>query len=130
VVPPISAQQARADLELPLLLDLGPLTNTISEVVELGPSDISPGSDLDAIDDRRMDRESPLDSNAEAKFADSESLADAASLTLDDHTLEKLNALSITFNDADMHLQRVASGKVWYVVAKILQIDKIGGLHV
>ena len=52
VVPPISAQQATADLELPLLLDLGPLPDPITQVVKLGPTDVAASGDLDAIDDR------------------------------------------------------------------------------
>ncbi len=43
---------AAAGSELPLLLDLGTLTDAVAEVVELGPTDVTAGPDLDAVDDR------------------------------------------------------------------------------
>ena len=44
--------RAVAGSELPLLLDLGALTDAVAEVVELGPTDVATGPDLDAVDDR------------------------------------------------------------------------------
>ena len=41
-----------AGSELPLLLYLGSLTNTITQVVELGSADVTTGPYLDAINNR------------------------------------------------------------------------------
>ena len=125
----ILSRISAAGSELPLLLDLGPLPDTVAQVVELGSADVTTGPDLDAVDDRRVDREGPLNPNTEAELADCEGLTDSAALALDDHALEQLDPLAVALDNTDVHLEGVAGAEVGNIVAEALVIDEIGGLH-
>src|SRR5207253_4594080 len=100
-----------------LFLDLGSLAGAVPQVVELGPTDVAPGHGLDAGDDRRVDGKRPLHTDAEADLADGEGLPGAAPLAADDRTLEDLDSLAISLDDAHVHLQGVARPEVGDVVA-------------
>ena len=91
----ILSRISAAGSELPLLLHLGSLTNTIAQVVELGSADVATGPDLDAVDNRRVDREGPLNPDTETELANRERFADSAALALYDHALEQLHALAV-----------------------------------
>ena len=125
----ILSRSTAAGSELPLLLHLGSLTNTIAQVVELGSADVATGPDLDAVDDRRVDREGPLNPDTETELANRERFADSAALALYDHALEQLHALAVALDHADVHLEGIAGVEVRNVVTKVLVIDEIGGLH-
>src|SRR5450759_4494012 len=52
-----------------LLLDLGSLTAQVAQVVQLGATHVTAGDDLDLLDDRAVQREGALDTDAEADLA-------------------------------------------------------------
>src|SRR4051794_39623013 len=62
------------------LLDLGGLPTQVAEVVQLRPADVTTGHDLDLLEDRRVEREGSLDTDAEGDLADGEGTADAGTL--------------------------------------------------
>ena len=70
----------------------GPLADAVAQVVELRAAHVTAGRDLDPLDLRRVQRERPLDTDAEGLLADGERLAGAVALTLDDDALEDLGA--------------------------------------
>src|ERR1700749_808115 len=77
-----------------LLLDLGRLPRTSPQVVQLGPAHVAPGHDLDLGDDRRVERERPLDPDLKAQLPDGERLLQARALAGDHVTLEDLDPLA------------------------------------
>src|SRR5689334_23563959 len=62
----------------------------LAQVVELGATYVTDLDDLDLLDLRRVQRERPLDADAERLLADRERLARAGALALDDDALEDL----------------------------------------
>src|SRR4051794_13685623 len=112
-----------------LLLDLGSLTRAFPQVVELGPPDVAPGHDLDLGDDRRVDRERPLDADAEADLPHRERLARPGTLAADNGTLEDLDPLAVALHDPHVHLEGVAGRELRDVVAQAGAIDDVGGVH-
>ena len=72
------------------LADAGALAHPAAQVVELGPPHVPARGHLDPLDLRRVQRERPLDADAERLLADRERLAGAVALTLDHDPLEHL----------------------------------------
>ena len=72
--------------------DPGRLADPAAQVVELGPAHVAAGGDLEFLDLRRVQRERPLDADAEGLLADGEGLARARALALEDDALEDLGA--------------------------------------
>ena len=67
-----AAYTVGAGSDLPLFTDLGLLPYPITQVVELGPADVAAANDLDAFDDRRVQREGPFHADPEADLPDGE----------------------------------------------------------
>src|SRR3954466_6920629 len=111
----MSATQSPSDLAP--LLDLGGLPTEVAQVVQLGPADVAAGHDLDLLEDRRVERERPLDTHAEGDLADREGAADAGALHPDHHALEDLDAGARAFGDLDVDLDGVSGPEVGEVVA-------------
>src|SRR5581483_6689352 len=88
--------------------------DTVAEVVELGAARNAAPLDLDLRDFRRVQRELPLDALAGDDAADGEHLAAAAARAGDDGAGEDLNALILAFEDASVHIDGVANGKLWH----------------
>ena len=74
-----------------LLFDLGGLPDAIAQVVELGPTDIATGDDLDLGEDRGVHGEGALDADAEADLAHGEGLAQAIALTADSSVVTSIS---------------------------------------
>src|SRR4051812_5960390 len=112
-----------------LFLDFRGLPDAVAQVVELRSAHVAAGDDLDLGQGRRVDREGPLDPDAEAHLADREGLAGAAALAAYHRALKHLHALAVALDDADVHLQRVARGELGDVVAQLGAVDEIGAVH-
>ena len=76
-----------------------------------------------------MQGEGPLDPDAETQLPDSEGLTHPAALATDHHALEHLHALAAALGHADVDLQGVTGSEGRHIVAEMLLIDDIGGLH-
>src|SRR5215208_692613 len=100
-----------------LLLDLGGLAAQVAQVVELGAADVAAGDDLDALEDRRVEREGALDTDAEGDLADREGAADAGAVHADHHALEDLDAGAGALDDLHVHLDGVTGPEGREVVA-------------
>src|SRR5581483_748735 len=69
-----------------------PLADAAAEVVELRPPDVAAGHDLEPLDLGRVDRERPLDADAERLLADGEGLARALAAASYHDPLEHLGS--------------------------------------
>src|SRR3954463_8205672 len=103
--------------DLAAFLDLGGLPAQVAQVVQLGPADVAAGHDLDLLEDRRVEREGPLDTHAEGDLADREGAADAGALEADHDALEDLDARARALGDLDVDLDGVAGAELGKVVA-------------
>ena len=92
-------------------LDAGRLSGEVAKVVELGAADAATTNDGDRCDHRAMRREDALDTDAAGNLADSERLADATAATGDADTFERLEALLVTFFDANVDADRVTGAE-------------------
>ena len=110
-------------------LDLRPLTNAITQVVELGSTHVAAGIELDLLDVRGVHGKGALHAYAVAELADGERLAKARTLALDDVALENLGAFLVTFDDADVHLQVVAGAEGGDVVPQAGFVDEVCCVH-
>src|SRR3954453_2092812 len=116
-------------LGLPALTDLRLLTAQPAEVVELGPSYVAAGHDLDAVDDRSVHGERPLHTDAKADLANGERLAHTAILAADDHTLEVLHAGPVALHHSYADVERVARSEGRDVVAQGGSVDAVERVH-
>ena len=80
-------------------------------------------------DGGRVHREGPLDTNPEGDLPNRERLADPTAGTTDDDPLEDLNALTISLDHTDMHLDRVARSEIGDIVAQEGLLDQIRLVH-
>jgi len=103
-------------LVVALFLDLGRLTDAITQVVELGTTNVASSHDLDLVDGGAVLREGSLDTDAEAELANLEGLASASATNGDDNTLEHLHTLAATFDDLHVDLDGVAGSEIGDVI--------------
>src|SRR5688500_5237458 len=103
--------------DLATLLDLGRLAAQVAQVVQLRATDVTAGDDLDLLEDRRVEREGPLDTHAEGDLADGEGTADAGALHANDDALELLYAGTAALDDLYVDVHGVAGAEVGDVVA-------------
>src|SRR5690606_2657009 len=112
-----------------LLADLGGLAAQFAQVVQLGPSHVTAGDDLDVVDDRAVQGERTLDPHAEADLANRERLAHTATLATDHDALEHLHTLAVALDHVDVDLDGVAGAEVGDVVAKARGVNGVQGVH-
>src|SRR6185503_1038418 len=112
-----------------LFLDARRLAGQVAQVVELGAANPPAADHRDVGDHGAVEREDALDTDAVGDLSDREAFADAATATRDAHALERLNALLVSFLDADVHAERVAGTKGRHVAAQpgFLSFDE--GVH-
>ena len=106
--------------------DSGGLSDPAPQVVELRPAHVSAGGDLEFLDLRRVQRERPLDADAEGLLADRERLARARALALEDDALEDLGAAAVALDhlEVDAHaIARVEAGKTLPQLAPLDAVD-------
>src|SRR4029079_479414 len=84
------------------------LADPAAQVVELRAVDVADRGDLDLLDLRRVERERPLDADAERLLPHREGLARAGSLPLEHDPLEDLHAAARALDDLEVHAHRVA----------------------
>ena len=92
-------------------LDASRLAGEVAQVVELGAADASTADYRDGRDHRAVRREDALDTDAARDLADRERLADATAAAGDADTFERLEALLVTFFDADVDADRVTGAE-------------------
>ena len=92
-------------------LDAGRLAGEVAQVVELRATDAATADDRDGGDHRAVRREDALDTDSARDLADRERFADATAAAGDAHTFERLEALLVTFFDADVDANRVTGAE-------------------
>lgn len=93
---------------LDCFLDLGSLSDSASEVVQLSSANLTASYDLYLFNNGRVYREYSFDSAAVSYSSYSEGLVDTAVLLSDDRTLEYLDSGLVTLSDPYMYLYSVA----------------------
>src|SRR5207253_3339831 len=81
------------------------------QIVQLGAADATTAHDRDLGDHRAVDREDALDTNAVRDFADGERGAHSTAALGDADAFESLESFLVTFADADIDTQGVASAE-------------------
>ena len=87
------------------------LADLPAQVVELRPPHVAAGGHLELLDLRRVQRERPLDADAEGLLAHGERLARAAALALDHDALEDLGAAAVPLDHLEVNAHAVARGE-------------------
>src|SRR5581483_447488 len=119
----------RRAVPVALLADARLLADPAAQVVELRAVDVADGRHLDLLDLRRMQRERPLDADAERLLADGERLARAGALALDDDALEDLEARARAFDDPEVDADAVAGFEPGTALAQLALLDRLDGVH-
>ncbi|EGE57286.1 hypothetical protein RHECNPAF_4460058 [Rhizobium etli CNPAF512] len=91
--------------------DTGRLAATVAEVIELGATDLTAADDVDAFDQRRVDREYALDTFAVGDLANGEVFLQAAAGAGDADAFIGLNAGTVAFRDLHVDADGVARGE-------------------
>lgn len=89
-------------------LDTCSLAAQVTQVIELCAADLAAADNIDVIDDRCVQRENALDTDAEADLSYCDRFTRTAVLAGDDNAFKNLKALLIRLLDADVHLDGVA----------------------
>ncbi len=92
-----------------LFFDSGCFTSPLSQVVQLGASDVTAALDCDFFNAGRIDQEDTLDADALEYAANGNCFADSGTTAFDDYAFVALDALFGTFNDFDEDLDGVAN---------------------
>src|SRR5438876_2171316 len=101
----------------------------LTQVVELRPAHRTARDDLDAVDAQRVHREGALHPDPVRRLADREGLAARAALAADDRALEDLDALLVALDDAYVHAHGVARLEGGHLLAELLGLDAVDGVH-
>src|SRR6476469_2471673 len=112
-----SQQLAGSGSGLPALLDLGCLAAQVAQVVQLRAADVTTGDDLDLLEDRGVQRERALDTDADGDLADGERAAHTGAVHADHDALEDLDAGAVALDDLDVDLDGVTGAEGRDVVA-------------
>src|SRR2546421_2762079 len=110
------------------LADARRLAGTRAQVIELGAAHVALPLHLDRGDERRIGLEGALDALARGDLAHDEGGVEAAVALRDHHALEGLHALSLAFDDVDVHEHRVARREVGNLSCEPLDLFLLDGL--
>ena len=102
------------------LLDAGGLAGEMAQVVELGAANAAAANHGNAGDHWAVHREDALDANTTRDLADGEGGADSAAADGEANAFERLEALLVTFFDADVDANGVTGAEWWQVGAEPL----------
>src|SRR5690606_33531379 len=94
-----------------LFLDTRCLTTELTQVVQLGLANIAATLQLDRFDLAAKRLEGTLHTNAVGYLTDSERRVQTAVATTDDHALERLQTLTLTFNNLHLNYDRIAGAE-------------------
>ena len=101
-------------------LNLGALTNSITEIEELGTSNLTASDNLYLLNSGRVDGEGLLNAATVSNVANGEGLGDAATVLADNGTLKNLNSLSGTLFDLVVNLYGVTNVELGNLSLKLL----------
>ena len=121
-------EQRRLRARVLALADARAAADAAAQVVELRAPDVAAAGDLDPLDLRRVDRERPLDADAERLLADGERLADAGALALEHRALEHLRTAAGALDDLEVDLDAVPRVEVGDAFAQLLALEILDDL--
>ena len=108
-----------------LLLDLSGLAHAVTQVVQLGTTNLALADGLDHSHIGRMQGEDLLAANAVGDPANRDGLTDAAMLAGNDNAFEHLDTLTRTFLDAHMHTNGVAYLNLGQLFLHVLAVQSL-----
>ena len=112
-----------------LLLDLGALAHAATQIVQLGPADLTVADDLNGIDRGRVHREHLLHAHAVGDTADGDGLLNAAVLLSNDSTLENLDTLAGALLDFHVDTYSVADFDGGYFAGQGFFVQFLNEIH-
>ena len=122
-------QDGGSGVEL-LFLDLGGFADFVSEIVELGASDMPSALHFDSVDSGGVKRENLFHADTERDTSDSESLADSAAPSCDDNAGEELDTLVIAFDDLVVNFYGVTDVEVRNILLALHFFDFVNHVHI
>ena len=112
-----------------LLLDLGSLTDAVTQVVQLGAAHLTNTDDLDAGHVGGVQGEGLLHAATVGNTADGEGLGDAAAVLGDDSALKDLNSFSVSFLDPVLDTHRVTNAEGRNLSLELLICKSLDQIH-
>ena len=95
-----------------LLLYLGRLAYPVTQVVELGPTDLTYPDIFDMVNVRGMNRENFFHADTVGNASYGKGFGNAAACSSDNSSLENLNSFPLAFTNFDVHLDGVANSNL------------------
>src|SRR5215218_9704332 len=114
---------------LALLFDPGCLATQCAEIIELRAAHAAPAYQIDRGDGGTMHGKESLDAYASGNLADGKGLADPAPALGDDHALERLQTLLVSFADSNHDPDGISRLESRYVRAQALTGQLCQPLH-
>jgi hypothetical protein len=105
------------------LFDLGGFTVKITQVVQLGSTNVTVRINFNHLDCGRVERECTLDSNAETYFSHGKGFGDACTLAANHDALEDLNSLSVPFRHSHVDFDVVSWSEFRDVISERVTIN-------
>ena len=112
-----------------LLLDLSGLAHAVTQVVQLGTTNLALADGLDHGHIGRMQGEDLLAANTVGDAANSDGLADAAMLAGNDSAFKHLDTLTSAFLDANVHTNGVAHPNFGQLFLHVLAVESLNKIH-
>lgn len=111
------------------LLDLGALSYSVAEVVQLGASYLADSCHNDLFDVRGVKREGLLDADTVGNTSYGECLGDSAAVLCDNGSLEDLGTGTLALDDAAVDLDVVAYVENGNVLLELLTCKSLDNIH-
>ena len=112
-----------------VFLNLGSLTNSATEVVELSAANLTLTDNVNSHNVGRMNGESLLNATAVSDSSYGEGCGDAALVLSDNGTLVHLNSFSCTLNDLVVNANGVTNVELGYVFLELLICKSLNKIH-
>src|SRR6185369_1541548 len=97
--------------------------------VQLRPPDLAVADDVDLLDPRAVDLESPLDTDAAGDLPDGDRTGDPAAAQAHDGAFEGLDPLLATLDDSGRDADGVARGELGQVGAELVGGKRVEHVH-
>lgn len=110
-------------------LNLGFLTDSVAEIVELGASNLTASDHVNLNDVRRVNGEGLLNTATVSYAANRECFGDTAAVTCDNSALKHLDSLSCAFLDLVVDSYRITDVKLGYGFLKLLTCKSVDLVH-
>ena len=112
-----------------LLLNLGSLTDSVTQIVELRTSYLTDADDVYLLNVGRVEREGLLNAYAVRNSSDREGLGDSAAVLCNNGSLEHLDSFSRTLLDLVVNTDGVTDADYGYFLLQLLVCKSLDQIH-